>query len=77
VSRDRAKERPRTRPENNLECITVTGWAVGRMENSSLIALRFNDDRPHLLNVTDARGIAAALLSEAGALDKGSARQKK
>ena len=55
-------------PKEKSSGMTVTYWAVGRCESSSLVALQLNGEQPLLLSITDARGMATALQEEADAV---------
>jgi hypothetical protein len=68
VSKGRSRGQPKEPLKGSSQYVVVGSWAVGRIENSSLIALRLNDERPFLLKLAEARKIAAALKSEADVL---------
>jgi hypothetical protein len=57
-------------PKRKQAVVPVTYWAVGRTKNSSLVALQLNDEAPVVLQVKEAKDIAAALQSEAETIVK-------
>lgn len=52
-------------PKRKSAIVPVRYWAVGRTNNSSLVALQLNDEVPVVLQVKEAKEIAAALQNEA------------
>jgi hypothetical protein len=53
--------------------IPISFWAVGRLVETSQVAIRFNDLQPMLMSVENAREIVAALEAEIKAVDLASA----
>ena len=55
--------------ETKNELLPLSFWAVGRFPDTAEVAIRLNSSSPIRMSVENAREIAAALNSEADALD--------